>query len=196
MNLDPTVVENKCCPQKKLRLMKEQRKEELKPSRQLEAAPEQGEEENDQRRPLMSQLVVNVDVEINRVHNVDGSDGPKLNQTKTSASSWKARRKPCRNIGAAGRSPVLTASNSPSQGSVISEAAAEELYDLRNYYSKQLKRINRISHEHLAPPPEAGVLSCIREPLRSLRLPQRGTIAQTARSLWTRVSGRRKLLYR
>ncbi|KAM3858722.1 ATP-dependent DNA helicase Q1-like [Diretmus argenteus] len=90
--------------------------------------------------------------------------------------------------------PVLV--NSPSQASFISETAAEELCYLRNYYSKQLRRINYISHEHLGQQSEPGVLACIREPLRSLRLPRGVTIARTARSLWTRVSGRRKLVHR
>uniref|UniRef100_A0A3Q2QPM7 ATP-dependent DNA helicase n=1 Tax=Fundulus heteroclitus TaxID=8078 RepID=A0A3Q2QPM7_FUNHE len=198
MSLDPAVIKSRCPPKK---LTKEQRKQDLKPGRPPEGAQNQpaqgqGEEDKDE-RPFMSQHVVNVDVEINTVHNVDVSEGPKLNPIKcvskqTSTSSWRARRKHCGNIRAAGRnlpsdSPVLTVSSSPSQGSVISATAAEELCDLRNYYSKQLKRINYISHEHLGPPPETGVLSCIREPLRSLRLPQRVTIAQTARSLWTRL---------
>lgn len=91
---------------------------------------------------------------------------------------------------------MSTAPGSPSQGSFISESAAEELCNLRNYYSKQLRRINYISHEYLGQPAETGVLACIREPLRSLRLPRSVTIAQTARSLWTRVSGRRKLIHR
>ncbi|XP_047246401.1 ATP-dependent DNA helicase Q1 isoform X3 [Girardinichthys multiradiatus] len=179
MSLDPTVLKNRSPPQTKQKLMKEQRKHNLKPTRQPEGAQNQpshgqGEEEKDKRRPFMS-------------------------QNQTVGTSWRSRRKRCSNIRAADpsfprESPVLTVSSSPSQGSVISETAAEELCDLRNYYSKQLKRINYISHEHLGAPLEPGVLSCIREPLRGLRLPQRVTIAQTARSLWTRVSGRRKLV--
>lgn len=81
----------------------------------------------------------------------------------------------------------------PSETSIISAAGLEELCDLRSYYSKQLRRINTTSHEQLqesAP----GVLTCIREPLRSLRLPSSTTIAKSARNLWTRVSMRRKLI--
>ncbi|TST22558.1 ATP-dependent DNA helicase Q1 [Bagarius yarrelli] len=82
----------------------------------------------------------------------------------------------------------------PSETSIISAAGLEELCDLRSYYSKQLRRINTTSHEQLqesAP----GVLTCIREPLRSLRLPSSTTIAKSARNLWTRVSIRRKLIH-
>lgn len=86
---------------------------------------------------------------------------------------------------------------SPSQVSIISEEAVEELCDLRNYYSKQLRRINYISQEYLQQQrSEPGVLACIREPLKSLRLPRGATIARTARNLWTRVSSRRKLVQR
>ena len=81
---------------------------------------------------------------------------------------------------------------------MISDAAAEELSDLRDYYSSQLRRIDYISHEHLGGAAGGGadVLACIREPLRSLRLPRGASIGRTARSLWTRVSGRRKLVNR
>ncbi|XP_058273598.1 ATP-dependent DNA helicase Q1 isoform X1 [Hemibagrus wyckioides] len=83
----------------------------------------------------------------------------------------------------------------PSETSIISAAALEELCDLRNYYSKQLRRINYTSHEQLQEP-ASGMLMCIREPLRSLRLPSGTTIAKSARNLWTRVSMRRKLIQR
>ncbi|KAK3517902.1 hypothetical protein QTP70_027310 [Hemibagrus guttatus] len=83
----------------------------------------------------------------------------------------------------------------PSETSIISAAALEELCDLRSYYSKQLRRINYTSHEQLQEP-ASGMLTCISEPLRSLRLPSSTTIAKSARNLWTRVSMRRKLLQR
>lgn len=83
----------------------------------------------------------------------------------------------------------------PSETSIISAAALEELCDLRSYYSKQLRRINYASHEQLQES-GPGMLTCIREPLRSLRLPSSTTIAQSARNLWTRVSVRRKLIQR
>ncbi|KAM3858998.1 ATP-dependent DNA helicase Q1-like [Diretmus argenteus] len=143
----------------------------------------------------------------------DGEKTPprpvKPNPKRKSTTPQRPRRKPHADVvaadiptpppgGAAANTerqrPVLV--NSPSQASFISETAAEELCDLRNYYSKQLRRINYISHEYLGQQSEPGVLSCIREPLRSLRLPRGVTIARTARSLWTRVSGRRKLVHR
>ncbi|XP_053097643.1 ATP-dependent DNA helicase Q1 isoform X1 [Pangasianodon hypophthalmus] len=83
----------------------------------------------------------------------------------------------------------------PSETSIISAAALEELCDLRSYYSKQLRRINYTSHEQLQES-GSGMLTCIREPLRSLRLPSSTTIAKSARNLWTRVSMRRKLIQR
>ncbi|KAM9467393.1 uncharacterized protein Hap1MRO34_014174, partial [Clarias gariepinus] len=83
----------------------------------------------------------------------------------------------------------------PSETSIISAAALEELCDLRNYYSKQLRRINYTSHEQLQES-GSGMLTCIREPLRGLRLPSSTTIAKSARNLWTRVSMRRKLIQR
>ncbi|XP_061662705.1 ATP-dependent DNA helicase Q1 isoform X2 [Syngnathoides biaculeatus] len=92
--------------------------------------------------------------------------------------------------------PVPDPPSSPSHSSFISETAAEELCDLRDYYRNQLRRINRISHERLGQPDESGILACIRGPLKSLRLPRRTSIARSARNLWTRVSGRRKLLRR
>lgn len=83
----------------------------------------------------------------------------------------------------------------PSEASIISAAALEELSHLRSYYNKQLRQINYISHEHLQDS-GSGMLTCIREPLRSLRLPSSTTIARSARNLWTRVSMRRKLIQR
>lgn len=89
-----------------------------------------------------------------------------------------------------------TVPRSPSQASLVSEGAVEELCHLRRYYSSQLRRINYNSQEHLGQPAEPGVLACIWEPLRSLGL-ARGpgpAFGRTARSLWTRVGGRRKLM--
>nr|XP_057924779.1 ATP-dependent DNA helicase Q1 isoform X1 [Doryrhamphus excisus] len=130
---------------------------------------------------VMAQHVFQVDVEMNV---------PKCKSTPPQ----RATRKPHADGTYVVSSP--TASSSPSRASVISNTAAEELCDLRKYYSKQLRRINYISHEYLGQPAEAGVLACIREPFKSLRLPRRRTITQTARSLWTRVSGRRRLVHR
>ncbi|XP_061816624.1 ATP-dependent DNA helicase Q1 isoform X1 [Nerophis lumbriciformis] len=127
---------------------------------------------------IMAQHIVEVEVEIN--------------VPKQKSSSPQRERKKAH----AYRTTVPTVSSSPSRTSVISETAAEELCDLRKYYSKQLRRINYISHEYLGQPAESDALACIREPFRSLRLPRRTTITQTARSLWTRVSSRRTLVHR
>ncbi|KAM9824563.1 ATP-dependent DNA helicase Q1 [Neosynchiropus ocellatus] len=153
--------------------------------------------------------VVEVDVEINIVENRSDDEESSPPRPVNSCSKRKsttpqrARRKPLPPPDQADVSPappggstVNTAPSSPSLGSFMSDSAAEELCNLRNYYSKQLRRINYISHEYLGQPAEPGVLGCITEPLKSLRLPRRVTIAQTARSLWTRVSGRRRLLPR
>ncbi|KAM8882918.1 ATP-dependent DNA helicase Q1 isoform 1-T1 [Synchiropus picturatus] len=152
---------------------------------------------------------VEVDVEINIVENrgADEERSPpqpvKSCSKRKSTTPQRARRKPRPPPDQADVSPtppggsiINTAPSSPSLGSFMSDSAAEELCNLRNYYSKQLRRINYISHEYLGQPAEPGVLGCITEPLKSLRLPRRVTIAQTARSLWTRVSGRRRLLPR
>lgn len=84
--------------------------------------------------------------------------------------------------------------SSPSRASTTSEAAMEELCHLRRYYSSQLRRINYISHEHLGQPAEPGLLACIWEPLRSLCLGRGPTSGERVRTLWTRVSGWRKLM--
>lgn len=156
----------------------------------------------------MPQHAIEVDVKINMIDNTEVEKTPSHPVQPSSKRKFttpqRARRKPRDNIAAAGvPSPSLsgdsatnTVPSSPSHTSIISDTAVEELCNLRNYYSKQLRRINYISHEYLGQPTEPGVLACIREPLRSLRLPRRATIAQTARSLWTRVSGRRKLVQR
>ncbi|XP_055760959.1 ATP-dependent DNA helicase Q1-like isoform X2 [Salvelinus fontinalis] len=149
---------------------------------------------------------IEVDVEINIIEKVNDSESPlpplKLNPKPKSTTPQKKRRKPCTTAVPAPSEGAVTDSdhrrpalvNSPSQVSIISEAAVEELCDLRNYYSKQLRRINYISHEYLKNQgcSDPGVLACIREPLKSLRLPRGSTITRTARNLWTRVSSRRK----
>ncbi|XP_029681207.1 ATP-dependent DNA helicase Q1 isoform X1 [Takifugu rubripes] len=84
--------------------------------------------------------------------------------------------------------------SSLSRASVTSEAAVEELCHLRRYYSSQLRRINYVSHEHLGQPAEPGLLACIWEPLRSLCLGRGPTSGDRVRTLWTRVSGWRKLM--
>lgn len=220
MTLDPVVMDNSCPPQPKQKLYKEQRnlsrKQDLKVARQTDKRTERakkqladrhGEEEVDERRSIVPQHAIEVDVEINIIDDSDDQKTPshpvKTCSKRKSTTPQRVRRKPCNAAAAGISSPppggettTNTVPSSPSQASIISETAVEELCNLRNYYSKQLRRINYISHEYLGQPAEAGVLACIREPLRSLRLPRRATIAQTARSLWTRVSGRRKLVHR
>lgn len=215
---DPIVMDNSCPPQPKQKQFKEQRnlsrKQDGETDKRTERVKKQltdryGEEEESKRRPIMPQHVVEVDVEINIVDSEGNCGGQKtpLHPVKPcskrkSTTPQRARRKPCATAAhvpspsPGGDTASNTLASSPSQASIISETAAEELCDLRSYYSKQLRRINYISHEYLGQPAEPGVLACIREPLRSLRLPRRVTIAQTARSLWTRVSGRRKLVQR
>lgn len=221
MSFDPIVIDNSCPPHPKKKQFKEQRnmsrKQDLKPVRETDKRTERpkkqltyrhGEEEEDKRTFIMPQHVIEADVEINIIDNIDGQKTPshpnKPRSKRKSTTPQRVRRNPHAKMAAAevpspspgGDTATNTVPSSPSQASIISETAAEELCDLRNYYSKQLKRINYISHEYLGQPADPGVLACIREPLRSLRLPRRVTIAQTARSLWTRVSGRRKLVHR
>ncbi|KAM6961543.1 uncharacterized protein LKV04_020558 [Tautogolabrus adspersus] len=203
-----SVADNTCPQQPKQKLFKEQRnqcrKQDLKPERETDKRTERvkkenrREEEDEETRSSAPQHVI--EVEINIIENSDGQKTPShpVNSKRKSTTPQRVRRKPRTDSAAAagGDSSIQTAPSSPSQASFISESAAEELCQLRNYYSKQLRRINYISHEYLGQPAEPGVLACIREPLRSLRLPGRVTIAETARSLWTRVSGRRKLIQR
>ncbi|XP_070710341.1 uncharacterized protein [Pempheris klunzingeri] len=222
VTFDHAVLDNSCTPQPKRKLFKEQRnlsrKRDLKPVSLTDKRTERakkplwgrhGEEEEETKRSVMPQHVVEVDVEINIVDNGDcqkSSNPAEPGSKRKSTTPHGVRRKPCgSNIAAAADVPssspggdkaTNTVPSSPSQASIISESAAEELCNLRNYYSKQLRRINYISHEYLGQPVEPGMLACIREPLKSLRLPRRVTIAQTARSLWTRVSGRRTLVHR
>lgn len=157
----------------------------------------------------LPQHAIEVDVEINIVKSSEGEEAlshpVKPCSKRKSTSPHGVRHKPCANVATVdvpfpsplGDPAVNTVPSSPSRASIISETAVEELCHLQNFYSNQLRRINYISHEYLgSQPTEPGVLACIREPLRSLRLPCRVTIAQTARSLWTRVSGRRRLVHR
>ncbi|XP_051247652.1 ATP-dependent DNA helicase Q1 isoform X2 [Dicentrarchus labrax] len=217
VTFDLIVMDNSCPPQPKQKLFKEQRnlsrKQDLKPVSQTDKQTEktkkqlaEGHEEED-RRSILPQHAIEVDVEINIIDNSDGQKTPshpvKPCSKRKSTTPQRARRKPRADAAAGVPSPspggdaaTSTVPSSPSQASIISETAVEELCNLRNYYSRQLRRINYISQEYLGQPAEPGVLACIREPLRSLRLPRRATIAQTARSLWTRVSGRRKLVHR
>lgn len=218
MTFDPIAMDNSCHPQLKQKQLKEQRnlsrKQDLKPvsptDKWTERAKKQtdthGQEVEDKRSCIMPQHIIEVDVEINFIEN-SGQKTPPLPvkpcSKRKSTTPQRARRKACPPVAAADDSSpppgdqtaAETVPSSPSRASIISETAAEELCDLRNYYSKQLRRINYVSHEYLGQPANPGVLACIREPLRSIRLPCRVTIAQTARSLWTRVSGRRKLLH-
>ncbi|XP_076578234.1 ATP-dependent DNA helicase Q1 isoform X2 [Chaetodon auriga] len=215
VTFDPTVMDNSYPPQPKQKLFKEQRNlsrkldvrttsqtDEQKERERKWLADRQGEEVEDKRRPQHA-----IEVEINIIDNSDDATPSypvKPCSKHKSTTPHRMRRKPCANVAAAGvpspsprgHTSTNTVPSSPSHASIISETAVEELCNLRNYYSKQLKRINYVSHEYLGQPTEPGVLACIREPLRSLRLPRRETIAQTARSLWTRVSGRNKLVHR
>lgn len=153
-------------------------------------------------RTKKQQHAIEVDVEINIIESSMSSHPVKLCSKRKSTTPHRVRHKPCTNVvtvdvpspSPCGESAVITVPSSPSQASIISDTAVDELCHLQNFYSKQLRRINYISHEYLGQPTEPGVLACIREPLRSLRFPCRVTITQTARSLWTRVSGRGKLV--
>lgn len=189
--------------QPKQKLYKEQRnlsrKKDLKPATQtdkrLEKIRKQLEEDEEEKESSSPQHVI--EVEINIIENIDDQKTPRSVSTKRkSTTPQRACRKPHTDPTTDGDTAPETVPSSPSQASFMSESAAEELCHLRNYYSKQLRRINYVSHEYLGQPAESGVLACIRGPLRSLRLPGRVTIAETARSLWTRVSGRRKLIHR
>ncbi|XP_062338527.1 ATP-dependent DNA helicase Q1 isoform X1 [Osmerus eperlanus] len=161
--------------------------------------PDQDEDSGD--GPVLP-TAIEVDVEINIIDNEHTPPPPIKPSSKRKSTTPQRRRRPCRDPSPPPpavstpdhQGPALVAS--PSQVSIISEGAVEELCDLRNYYSKQLRRINYISQEYLQQHPEPGVLACIREPLKSLRLPRGAAIAKTARNLWTRVSSRRKLIQR
>ncbi|XP_026877407.2 ATP-dependent DNA helicase Q1 isoform X1 [Electrophorus electricus] len=151
--------------------------------------------------------VIEVDVEVSiqeKSHITGGGgssqsdDGLKFNSKRRSVSPHKRRPLSPLNsdcVCKPKQNPKSVLVSCPSEASIISAAALEELSDLRSYYNKQLRRINYISHEQLQDS-SSGMLTCIREPLRSLRLPSSTTIARRARNLWTRVSMRRKLIQR
>lgn len=141
--------------------------------------------------------VFEVDVEVNLVeeHNCESEEekGLKNSPEQQSSSPRRRRKPPTQNCAANADQAKADLVSAHSELSIISAAAVEELHHLRSYYSKQLRRINYISHEHLQSS-QPGMLTCIREPFKSLRLPSRTTIARGARNLWTRVSMRRKLI--
>ncbi|KAI5618010.1 ATP-dependent DNA helicase Q1 isoform X1 [Silurus asotus] len=151
-----------------------------------EREPSQNQKDSSPEPPESNQpAVIDVYVEVN----VQEQKGNVQNHSKTNKQQLvasKRRRQPF------SPSPSVLAS-CPSETSIVSAAALEELCDLRSYYSKQLRRINYTSHEQLQES-GSGMLTCIREPLRSLRLPSSTTLAKSARNLWTRVSMRRKLI--
>ncbi|MCJ8742985.1 hypothetical protein PDJAM_G00088520 [Pangasius djambal] len=165
--------------------------DQLNPERRL--SPNQ-EDSSSLQAPESSQpsgIEVNVEVNVQEQKEVAGNGVQGCSKmTKRQLVPSKRRRQqfspPC-------SKPVLA--SCPSETSIISAAALEELCDLRSYYSKQLRRINYTSHEQLQES-GSGMLTCIREPLRSLRLPSSTTIAKSARNFWTRVSMRRKLIQR
>ncbi|TRY66600.1 hypothetical protein DNTS_025345 [Danionella cerebrum] len=141
--------------------------------------------------------VLEVDVEVNLIED-QKCDEDKLETSEVSEqqrSAMKRRPKQVFARSCAVDSVQVKAGmvHSTSEHSIISAAAVEELHHLRSYYSKQLRRINYISHEHLQSS-QPGVLTCMTEPFKSLHFPSRTTIARGARSLWTRVSMRRKLI--
>lgn len=132
------------------------------------------------------------EVKVNVIEQNHTTGGIK-NAPKQNSTSPKRRQPPTKNSDCIGDKPKSDLVSTPSEISIISAAAVEELHHLRNYYSKQLRRINYISHEHLQSS-QPGMLTCMREPFKSLRFPSRTTIARGARNLWTRVSMRRKLI--
>ncbi len=143
--------------------------------------------------------VFEVDVEVNLVeeHNCESEEEKGLkNSPEPLYSSPKKRRQKqplTQNCAANADQAKTDLVSAPSELSIVSAAAVEELHHLRSYYSKQLRRINYISHEHLQSS-QPGMLTCMREPFKSLRFPSRTTIARGARNVWTRVSMRRKLI--
>lgn len=142
--------------------------------------------------------VFEVDVEVNLIQQQNcASEEEKVlkNDPVQQSLSPKRRRKPLPAQNRAANAVQARADlvSTPSELSIISSAAVEELHHLRSYYNKQLRRINYISQEHLQSS-QPGMLTCIREPFKSLRFPSRTTISRGARNLWTRVSMRRKLI--
>lgn len=121
-------------------------------------------------------------------HNKDSKDKPVSPKNIQEQFSH-----PASNCISKGRHLKSVLTSRPSENSIISAAGLEELSDLRSYYNHQLRRINYISHEQLQDSSHSsGMLTCITEPLRSLRLPSSTAVAQSARNLWIRVSMKRK----
>ncbi|XP_036374311.1 uncharacterized protein LOC118770657 [Megalops cyprinoides] len=157
--------------------------------------------------PRLQLAAIEVDVEINAAQKDSVNQvivtppeaSPfKANGRRKSTPRKKRKQNSAEALGSADNPPGHQGSvlvNAPSEVSIISAAAVEELCDLRNYYSKQLQRINYISHEHLQDS-DSGILTCSRGPMKSLRLPWGSSITRTVRNLWTRVSTRRKLIRR
>lgn len=139
---------------------------------------------------------VDVDVNIVEEHNCESEEEKGLKNSPEPQSSSPKRRQNqplTQNCAANADQAKAHLASAPSELSIVSAAAVEELHHLRSYYSKQLRRINYVSHEHLQSS-QPGMLTCMREPFKSLRFPSRTTIARGARNVWTRVSMRRKLI--
>nr|XP_023672527.1 ATP-dependent DNA helicase Q1 isoform X1 [Paramormyrops kingsleyae]XP_023672528.1 ATP-dependent DNA helicase Q1 isoform X1 [Paramormyrops kingsleyae]XP_023672529.1 ATP-dependent DNA helicase Q1 isoform X1 [Paramormyrops kingsleyae] len=123
----------------------------------------------------------------------------KSNGKRKSTTAKKKQRHPSTEAtDSLGSPPVHRGSvivSAPSEGSIISAAAVEELCHLRSYYGRQLQRIDYVSHEHLNDS-DSAIATCTKGALRSLRLPWGSSFAKSVRSLWTRVSTRRRHLIR
>lgn len=150
------------------------------------------------KQPSVFEVKVEVNVVKQNCMTEDTSGGlQNQNTPKQNSTSPKRRQKQLltekSNCIDADDQPKSDLVSTPSEISIISAAAVEELHHLRSYYSKQLRRINYISHEHLQSS-QPGMLTCMREPFKSFRFPSKTTIARGARNLWTRVSMRRKLI--
>lgn len=142
-------------------------------------------------QPLVIDVVVEVEVN-NQKKNCAVENEGKVLKNEDLKINLKRKSKPKPKPE---KHPKSALSSSPSEASIISATAMEELCDLRLYYNNQLRQINYISHEHLQDS-GSSMLTCIIEPLRSLRLSSSTTIARSARNLWTHVSMRRKLIQR
>lgn len=117
---------------------------------------------------------------------------------KSTSAKKKQRQQSTEAMDSLGSPPVHQRSvivSAPSEGSIISAAAVEELCHLRSYYGRQLQRIDYVSHENLNDT-DSAIVTCTNGALRSLRLPWGSSFAKSVRSLWTRVSTRRRHLIR
>lgn len=170
-------------PQLQHKLSKEQRNQSRKQKVKSRLDSRMEEEEEEEKGSTFTHHSIDVNVEI--------LDYSKSWQESSRTVQPKYSRKHHRERVTTAEDPV---GSSPSRASITSEAAVEELCHLRRYYSSQLKRINDVSHEHLGQPAEPGLLACIWEPLRSLCLGRGPTSGERVRTLWTRVSGWRKLM--